>query len=339
VATRTVSVASRPRTRSIPPSAIQRHEPLNGDGPGLTSSLAICALWVVVAAATWATNARTPPRLLFAVSSAEIRAGAGRVLVLLGWPVALAAVALVAIALERLLARPSTRRFRRAVVALSVLAVALCATIALPGVIDPDHLDAKPVNAAAAVGVAVALGLTLLALGRTGLGHDPSFTRADLFWVLPFLVLLFGALPWVLANLGLYVGDVPGLHEIFMSKQIVPEAGHRHLAAVHLGNHDGLDGLLLSLCAVVLMRSLDQMRRLRTATRTYLALLFVYGLAVATSDWWYEQLVKRGTLNVRIPSSMFPSLSLQWAGIVAAATLVYLLERRITRACSRAGRQ
>jgi hypothetical protein len=290
----------------------------------------------VVAAATWATNARTPLRLLFAVSSAGIRAGAGRALILLGWPVGLAAVALVAIALERLLAVPSSTRFRRTVVALSILAVALCATIAFA--IDPDHLDAKPINAPAAAGVTIAFGLTLLALARTGRGHDPAFTRADLFWALPFLVLLFGALPWLLANLGFYVGDVPGLHGIFMSKQVVPEAGHPHLVAVHLGNHDGFDGLLLSLCAVVLMRSLDQMRRLRAATCAYLALLFVYGLAVATSDWWNEQLVKRGSLNVRIPSAMFPSFSLMWAAIIAAAALVYLLERRVSSARnSRAG--
>jgi hypothetical protein len=335
VATRTAAVETPPLIRGLA-SALE--EPLAGEGPGLTSSLAIWALWIVVAAATWATNARTPLHLLYAVSHAGIRAGAGRVLILIGWPIGLAAVALVAIALDRILARPSTRRFRRIVVALSILAVALCATIALPGAIDPDHLDAKPVNAPAAIGVAIAFGLTLLALAGTGRGHDPAFTRADLLWALPFLVLLFGALPWVLANLGFYVGDVPGLHDIFMSKQIVPEAGHQHLAAVHLGNHDGFMGLLLALTSVVLMRTLGQMRRLRTATRAYLALLLVYGLAVATSDWWYEQLVKRGTLDVRIPSSMFPSLSLQWVLILAAAALVYLLEVRIANARhSRAG--
>jgi hypothetical protein len=135
----------------------------------------------------------------------------------------------------------------------------------------------------------------------------------------------------VLANLGFYAGDVPGLHEIFLSRQVVAEAGHRQLAAVHLGNHDGLDGLLLGLTAVVLMRSVGRMRRLRTATSVYLALLLVYGLAVATSDWWYEQLVKRGALSVRIPSPMFPSLSPMWAAIIAAAALVYLLESRRRR--------
>lgn len=317
---------------------MQEHEPLTSDGPGLTSSLAIWALWIAVAAATWATYARTPLRLLFAVSGAGNRAGAGRVLVLLGWPVGLAAIALVAVALDRLLALPSTQRFRRTVVALSILSVALCATIAFA--IDPDHLDGKPINAPAAVGVAIAFGLTVLALARTGRGRNPSSTRADLLWALPFLVLLFGALPWALANLGFYIGDVPGLHDIFMSKQIVPEAGHQHLAAVHLGNHDGFDGLLLSLCAVILMRSVDQMHRLRTATRGYLAVLLVYGLAVATSDWWYEQLVKRGALHARIPSPMFPSLSLEWVAIIAVAALVYLLELRVVGARrSRASRR
>jgi hypothetical protein len=319
-------------------SATPRLEPVSFDGPGLTSSLVVWAVWIALAAATWATNARTPLRLLYGVSDAGVRAGAGRVLVLLGWPVALSALPLVAIAVERLLARPSTTRFRRTVVGTSILAVALCATIALPGAINSEHVDAKPVNALAAVGVAIAFGLTLLALARTGRGEKPSFARADLYWVLPFLVLLFGALPWLLANLGFYVGDVPGLHAIFMSRQIVPEAGHRHLAAVHLGNHDGFDALLLALTSIVLLRSLGQMSRLRTVTGVFLALLIPYGLAAATSDWWSEQLVKRGTLNAKIPSSLFPSLSLQWAAIVAAAALVYLVERRgIDRHRSRGG--
>lgn len=317
---------------SIRISATRREEPLSDDGPGLTSSLLIWALWVGLAAATWATNARTPLRLLYAVDHAGVRAGAGRALVLLCWPVALSALPLVAIALERLLATPSTRAFKRTAVALSILAVALCATILLPGALDPDHLDAKPINAPAAVGVAIAFGLTLWALARTGRGHSPSFSRADLYWVVPSLVLLFGALPWMLANLGFYAGDVPGLHAIFMSKQVLPEAGHPHLVAVHLGNHDGFNGLLLALSSLVLMRSLGQMRRLRTATGVCLALFLAYGLAVATSDWWYEQIVKRGTLTAKLSSPIYPSLTLMWATIIVAAVFVYLLERRVLNA-------
>lgn len=317
---------------SIRPSETPRPTGVSPDGPGLTSSLLLWALWIAVAAATWATNARTPVRLLYAVDSAGIRAGAGRVLVLLDWPVALAAVALLAVAVERLLARPSTGRFRRTVVLLSVLSVALCATVAVPGVVDPEHVDGRLVNAPAAVGVAIAFAVTLWAVATTGRGRGRRLTRSDLYVALAFLVLLFAALPWVLANLGFYAGDVPGLRAIFMSKQIVPEAGHAHLAAVHLGNHDGLDGLLLALTAVVLLRGVHRMRRLRTAAGVYLTLLLVYGLAVATGDWWHEQLVKRGTLDATIPSLMRPSLSIAWAAIIAAAALIYLLRRRHTPA-------
>ena len=323
------AVAPSKPVRSVPTRWL---EPASAAGPGLTSSLVIWALWIALAAATWATNARTPLRLLFAVDHAGVRAGAGRALVLLGWPVALAALPLIAIAVERLLARASSRTFRRTVVGTAILAVALCATIGLPGAIDPDHLDARPINALAGVGVAIAFGLTLLALIRTGRGRSPSFTRVDLYWLVPFVVLLFGALPWMLANLGFYAGDVPGLHAIFMSKQDVPEAGHPHLAAVHLGSHDGLSGLLLALTSVVLMRSLGQMRRLRTATGVCLAFFVVYGLAVATSDWWVEQLVKRGTVTERIPSPIIPSPSVMYAAIVVAAALVYLVERRVISA-------
>ncbi len=213
--------------------------------------------------------------------------------------------------------------------ALSILAVALCATIVVPGVVDFKHVDGRMIQIPAAVGVAIAFGLTLWALLATGRGRGPRLRRADLYWLLPVLVLLFAALPWLLANLGFYVGDIPGLRDVFMSKQAASEPGYPHLAAVHLGNHDGFNGLLLTFSAAVLMRSLGQMRRLRTALSAYLAFISVYGLALAASDWWLEQLVKRGALSATIPSPGLPSLSPVWAGIVVAAALVYLLEVRL----------
>jgi hypothetical protein len=299
--------------------------------PGLTSSFGVWALWIAIAAATWATNARTPVRLLYAVSDSGVRAGAGRVVVLLGWPVALVAVALAAIDVDRVLAVEPSPTVRRAVIGAAVLALALCATVALPGAVDPKHVDAKPINAPAAVGVAVAFGLSLWTAATTGRAHGPPRARSDVCWLVLFSLLLVAALPWLLANLGLYAGDVPGLRELFMSKQVRPETGYPHLRAVHLGNHDGLDGLLLALTAVVLMRRLGQMRRLGAAAGVYLSVLVPYGLAVASADWWGEQIVKLGWASGRIANPAYPSLSYVWGGIVVAATVVWLLEVRARR--------
>ena len=58
-----------------------------------------------------------------------------------------------------------------------------------------------------------------------------------------FLAILLLSIPWLFANLGYYAGDVPGLRRLFMSEQIVPEPGYPHLRAVHLGNHEGIDGV------------------------------------------------------------------------------------------------
>jgi len=294
-------------------------------GPGLGGSFAVWGMWLAVAAATWATNARTPVDRLYAVEDSGVRAGAGRVVVLLGWPVALAAVGLATIALDRLLAAEPRPSIRRALVVTYVLVLLLCATIDLPGAIDPKHLDAKPVNAPAAIGVAIAFGLSVWALPASGRGDRPPPRRSDRIWLVLFVLLLLAAIPWLLANLGFYAGDVPGLRAIFMSKQVVPEPDYPHLSAVHLGNHDGLDGLLLAVTAAVLAREVPRMRRLRAATSAYLALLLAYGFAVAANDWWGEQVVKRGWTSAAISSVIRPSFSLAWAGIVLAALLLWLL--------------
>jgi len=82
---------------------------------------------------------------------------------------------------------------------------------------------------------------------------------------------------------------------------------------------------------VVLIRSLGTMRRLRTLTSAYLSLLLAYGLSVAVADWWLEQAVKRDWSSKRIPSLMYPSVSAAWAGILLAATLIWLVVRRHLR--------
>jgi hypothetical protein len=313
---------------------------MSRSGPGLTGVLALWAMWIAVSAATWATNARIPVSELYGFHGAGIVSAAGRVVVLLGWPIALAAIPLMAVSVDRFLASPHTQRSARVVVAASIVSIALCATIAWSGAQQAGHLDAKYINVPAEVGVAIAFGLTVYVLATTGRGDPPLRSRMDTVWTVVFLVILLLSIPWLLANLGYYAGDVAGLRRFFMSEQVRPEPGNPRLRAVHLGNHEGIDGVLLSLTAVVLMRSLGQMAAStrRTVLAAYLSLLFVYGLGVALADGWHEQIVKRGWTEWRVPSVLHPAPSWAWLVVLAAALLVWLMLRAWLDAIDRGAR-
>ena len=51
----------------------------------------------------------------------------------------------------------------------------LCAVVFWPGVVEQSDLDAKPVNALPALGVLVAVVLTVIALARGGVGASRPF--------------------------------------------------------------------------------------------------------------------------------------------------------------------
>lgn len=276
-------------------------------------------MWGLVCAATWATNAHTPVGRLYAVSHNGFAAAGARVLILLGWPIGFAAIGLLIFSIERLFAAGLPMRGRAAVAASGVAVIVLCATAALPGVIDQKHLDeAKLRNVPAALGTLLALGLALAAARIAPGDPPPQRSRYDRFLILALIAALFASIPWILANLGVYAGDVPGLRSIFMSKQVVPELNHPHLRAVHLGNHDGFDGILLAITAAVALRYVPQLRRirLRGIANAYLSVLLVYGLAVALGDFWTEEIVKRGWTNERIPGLGTLPAPLDWAGII-----------------------
>jgi hypothetical protein len=145
--------------------------------------------------------------------------------------------------------------------------------------------------------------------------------------------LLFVALPWIFAEVGFYVSDAPVIGRIFLAKQLAPSlGGEPSFHAVHLGRHHGMDGVLLAISALALSRVPRQLTSgLRIALAAYLSLMFVYGLANALQDFWTEQLVKRGTVSVRIPSLIRPDLSWAWAAILGAAALICLVALRVVR--------
>jgi hypothetical protein len=300
-------------------------------GPGLWEVVVLWAMWAVVAALVWVTYARLPASDFYNVTGTGLRSGAARVLVLVGWPISLAALALMAVPVDRLLAAPLTPVARRAVIATAVAAALLCATIAWPGVITQANLDAKPSNALAAIGVGLAVALTFAAVRRCGTGPRVG-RRGDRVALVLVAVIGVAALPWIFANIGVYIGSVPGLGRIFMSKQILPEPGHPHLHAVHLGNHEGLDGWLLAATALGLRRVLPSMRptRLRPVLGGYLALLLGYGVMVAANDGWNEQIVKRGWTSFGLPDVITPAASAGWAILLVATVVLYMTAFRVT---------
>lgn len=290
--------------------------------PGLAEVLTVWILFGVVALEVWVTYARLPARELYNVGGSGFEGGAGRALVLLNFPLALVAIALLAVVADRL-------RGRLALVALA--AAILCVIVVVPGVVDQDDLDAKAANALPALGVLIAVVLTGLALARGGIGSSRPFGGGwDVARAILAVVILVGSIPWIAAELGFYLSDAPLLRSIFMSGQVRPEPGHPDIRAVHLGHHHGMDGALLALSALALSRVVPQIRgRLRLALGFYVALMFVYGLANALQDFWLEQLVKRGTTSLKIPSMIVPTLSWAWLAILVAALVIQFAAWRV----------
>ena len=287
--------------------------------PGLREVYVVWLLFALAAVAVFVTYWRLPPSELWKVTHSGLAGGAGRAFVFLSYSAALAAIAVVAIVVDRL-------QDRRAVL-LGIASVVLCATVAIPGVQTPNDLDAKWANLPAVLGVAIAASLTAWAAAR-GRAEDVHMTRAgDLARLGTTLVVLFFATPYIAAELGFFLNGVPLLGWIFQTGQLRPEpgGGAAH-AAVHHGHHHGLDGFLLAVTALLLSRLLGGIRRhgLRAVTAAYLSLMLVYGLANMANDLWTEQVVKRDWTSWQIPDVLSPSLSAAWALIVACAVVVYL---------------
>jgi hypothetical protein len=57
--------------------------------------------------------------------------------------------------------------------------------------------------------------------------------------------------------------------------------------------------------------------------------MLVYGLANALQDFWLEQLVKRGTTSLEIPTLTVPKASVAWAALLSAAFLIHLAAGRV----------
>ena len=294
---------------------------MDGDkdrAPGLREVLLVWGLFGLVALAIAVTYARLSTAELYNVDVEGLAGGLGRALVFLNYPTALVAIGVLLLVADRL-GRPETS-------AVAALAGVMCAVVAWPGVVDQADLDARPVNAIPAAGVAIAAVFTVLALARGGLGRRVPWSGWDAARLALGALLVVAALPWIAADAGFSLAGP------FLSDEPRPEPGRPQLIAVHLGHHHGLDGTLLALTALALSRVVPQAgHRVRPVLAFYLALMLVYGLANALQDFWLEQLVKRGTTSLELPEMTQPAFTPAWAAIVAAAVLVHLAATHVAR--------
>jgi len=299
--------------------ATDRHD----RGPGLREVAVLWGMYLFVTAEVFATYSRLPVHELYHVSRNGRTAGAGRALVFLNWPVALAALPMLAVVVSA--ARS------RVVSALAAVAAVLCGGVFWPGMVDQADLDAKWGNAIAAAGSGLAFGLTGYVLLRRG-GLGPR-TRApgDRARTAIVVALVLVSLPWLAADLGFLIGRWPVFGSVYYSDEWYAPFGHaRAHRAVHAGDHHGLVGALLVVTVLLLSRTLAALApRLRAAVAAYLALLAVYGLANIVNDFWLEQIVKRGVTRWQFPSVVAPAASLNWLllVLVAAGVYVFLLRR------------
>ena len=278
-------------------------------------AVAVWALWLLVLATLVVTYARLPVEELYRVDDGGLSGALGRALVLVNFPIALVAVALVLVACDAL---PRSSWW------IGGPAIALCAFVAAPGVVDELDLDARPVNAVPAIGVALALGLTVAAARRTGLAFAPR-RPGDPLRIAAAVVILVLSLPWIAAELGTSLPD-----GVFATTRLVEEDDGTLLAAVHLGHHHGWDGALLVLSGLLLTRVQPGSRRIRIALDVWLGALLAYGLVNAAQDFWLEQVVKRGWVSWEIPGALRPDITPVWLVIVLLAVLFasLLLSRR-----------
>lgn len=278
--------------------------------------LALTALAIVV------TYSRFPADEFYSISYAGVRGGLSRALVFFNYPVSLISLSILGASVLALRnsswwAKPGRPRL---VIASAVLALMLCLVTALPGVVDEKDLDAKWINVIPLAGVLLVAGISVLALNN-GVWGDPGVLEwQDWFGIALVAVLAVISLPWIVAELGGYIDNIPVIGRLYFASTI-PEG--ETLKAVHLGHHHGLDGFIFATSAVILNRlTRDRFTgRLATLVSAYLALMLVYGIANVANDAWLEQLVKRGSVDYEIPSFITPGLTARW-GLVLFATVI-----------------
>jgi hypothetical protein len=267
----------------------------------------VLLLIVLDGIAVVATYSRFPTTELYNVHhSGTVPAGFGRELVALNFPFALVGIALVGLAWPQLHGRLRI---------LAVVAIALCAVVYFA--VDQSNLDAKPLNALPALGLALAVALVLV----VGVPSAPRTDRGDGVRIGLAAVLIFFSAPLIAAELGFFTDGVPFLGWFFETRRLTTQPGVPGLHhAVHHGQHHGWQATMLSLTALGFSR-LPRPRVLDA----YLALMLAYGVGNLVNDDWLEQVVKRGWTNHEVPSILTPAANWGWAAVLVGAFAVWRL--------------
>ncbi len=284
----------------------------------------VWTLYLLDAAAMLVTYSRLPAHELYNVSGSGLGGGLSRVLVFSNFSAALVAIAVLLVLLDRLTA-PSLRRA-------ALAGIVLCTPVFWPGVVNEANLDARPVNAVACVGVVAALILSV-ALARRGLSWSPA--RGDRVRLAAGVAAVLVAIPWIAAELGLFLDGVPVLGWLFQTSSYHPSSVPSiTLVAVHHGHHHGMDGLLLLLTALLLSRVVPTVRArgLRLLLGAYLALMAAYAVGNIANDFWIEQVWKRGWTTWQVPNVLEPKASVAWGVLVLGAAALYVLAVRFDSA-------
>jgi hypothetical protein len=276
--------------------------------PGRRELLGVALLFTTFLVTTFVTYSRIPAADLYHVTLGGPVGGLSRVLWEVNFPDALIAVPLCLLALDVLQTRWAT--------AAATSAIAACLVVAIPGVVDQGHIEARAINAIPAVGVALTAALLVAAWPH--LGTAVPRLRGDVARLALAVVLVLAAFPYWFAELGFYAPD-PVLAD--------EPSPNEDIAAVHLGSHEGMDGTLLALAVLALSRLTPSFRsrRLASGTSAILAGLLAYGIANLVEDDWLEQVWKRGWTDVKIPSLVRPQLSVGWAVVLAAGAAIEVL--------------
>ena len=267
---------------------------------------AVLVLIVLDGIAVIATYSRFPHSELYHVYHSGVAEGFGRELVALNFPFALVGIALVGLAWPRL-----HGRLRLA----GIVAIVLCAVVYYA--VDQNNLDAKPLNAVPALGLALAVGLVL----AVGVAAAPRLTRGDRPRIAIAAVLVFFSAPLIAAELGFFLDGVPFLGWFFETARLTTQPGIAWLHhAVHHGQHHGWQATMLALTAL----SLSRLPRPRVLD-AYLALMLAYGIGNLANDDWLEQVVKRGWTSYELPSVLTPAANWGWAAVLVGAVAIWKL--------------
>ncbi len=264
-----------------------RQARLRPASPGLGEVISVWAAYTAIAVAISLTERRRQ-----AINGPWEAAGSP-VLAFTAHPWSLAAVPQATIAWARLPVEMRAAASTRAAIA-GIVGGSLVASRRPPG---------RPRLAVESGGVAIVVAAATMtgeAIWQAGCRSAAAPAPGDRLRLGLAQTLVLSSVPWILADLGLYSGDFPGLRRLFLSRETPISPGE---VAVHLGHHHGMDGTLLALTALALSRPLHSMRhdRVRAGLSLSLSMLLVYGLSRTVEDFWNEQVVKRGRAHRKPP--------------------------------------